>query len=124
MRNVIHVLTVVLLLSDSGQAMGRDKDSYYRVEAVFTCKQFLADWKNVKAGKPPEYYWVAGYITAYNMMARNTYSVLGKSDLNNTLSWLDNYCKANPQSALHQGLTDLLPTLYATRYQTRTIPAK
>jgi len=117
MRNLIHALAVALLLSVSTQTAGRDREQHYRVEGVFSCDRYAADRKNTKLADSPEYYWVAGYITAYNMRAPNTYSILGKGDLKTTLVWLDKYCKANPKSYLHQGMMALLPELYPKRYQ-------
>ena len=40
--------------------------------------------------------WLGGYLSGVNAMSLSTNNVLGDSDLTGVISWLDNYCRANP----------------------------
>lgn len=39
--------------------------------------------------------WLGGYLTAFNM-THAVYDILGSTDVDGALGWLDNFCKANP----------------------------
>jgi hypothetical protein len=40
--------------------------------------------------------WLGGYVSGVNAISLNTNDILGSSDLTDTISWLDNYCRENP----------------------------
>jgi hypothetical protein len=63
-------------------------------------------------------WWVAGYLTAHNRNAPDTYNVLGAGSLPGVMLWLETYCRDNPQSQLAIGMDELTRELRAKRHRT------
>jgi hypothetical protein len=42
--------------------------------------------------------WLGGYVSGYNAVAVRTDNALDDADLTPAVYWLDNYCRANPES--------------------------
>lgn len=62
--------------------------------------------------------WIAGYITAYNRLTPDTYSIFGNSNLASVELWLDSWCMANPLRNLPNGMEALIVELYPKRHRT------
>ena len=74
-----------------------------------TCKSFLSENEQGAA-----YYlsWLAGYMTAYNFVQEETYSILGKTkDINQVESWLRDYCTVNGSETFEDAVRNLLRNL-------------
>ena len=74
-----------------------------------TCKSFLSEDELGAA-----YYlsWLAGYMTAYNFIQQETYSILGKSkDIHQVESWLRDYCVSNSTETFESASRKLLRSL-------------
>ena len=37
--------------------------------------------------------WVSGYLTGANVIAPNTYNILGTTDMDGAMLWIENYCQ-------------------------------
>lgn len=56
--------------------------------------------------------WLAGYMTAYNQLQEDTYSILGKSKtIDNIESWLRDYCTINGDETFANAARNLLRNL-------------
>ncbi len=78
-----------------------------------SCKSFLYEDEEGAA-----YYlsWLAGYITAYNQLSENTYSVLGKAKtIGQIESWLFDYCTINNDETFENAIRNLLRNLKYSR---------
>ena len=42
--------------------------------------------------------WLAGYISAFNLIVSDTYDIYGSTDFPGMLTWLDDHCKKFPRS--------------------------
>ena len=62
--------------------------------------------------------WVAGYVSGYNSWVPDTYDILGNSDIESAMLWLENYCKANPLKNLGDGMVMLIKELRPKRHRT------
>ncbi len=74
-----------------------------------SCKSFLAEDE-----KGAAYYlsWLAGYMTAYNSLQEETYSILGKTKtVNQVESWLRDYCTVNGEQTFEEAARNLLRNL-------------
>jgi len=52
--------------------------------------------------------YIMGYLTAFNVQMPETYRVAGHMNLNEILSWLDDYCELKPIMAFEQSLADFI----------------
>ena len=52
--------------------------------------------------------YIKGFITAFNMLTEDTYSITGNKNFNDLLTWLDDYCGEQQINALEQGLLELV----------------
>ena len=56
--------------------------------------------------------WLAGYMTSYNHLQEDTYSILGKSkDAVQVESWLRDYCTVNGSETFESAVRNLLRNL-------------
>ena len=56
--------------------------------------------------------WLAGYMTKYNHLEEDTYSILGTSkDVNQIESWLRDYCTVNGTESFESAARNLLRNL-------------
>jgi hypothetical protein len=63
--------------------------------------------------------WIAGYITAFNRQTPDTYDVLGITEFDAALRFIDGYCKAHPLDNLATAMEALTENLYPARHRTR-----
>lgn len=61
--------------------------------------------------------WLAGYLTGTNKQLPKTNNILGHTDIDGALGWLDNFCHANPTKAVADAAAQLSVFLYPTRQQ-------
>jgi hypothetical protein len=109
-------LLALMLLAIASLAQASDKDGRYWAQGKVSCSNYIERNKDVHdVEEVANRAWVAGYITAYNMLAPETYSILGNSNLESALLWLDKYCKANPSYDLVDGMSALVQDFHPTR---------
>lgn len=63
--------------------------------------------------------WIAGYLTAYNRMAPDTYDILGIAEIDAAVQSIENYCKAHPLDNLSAAMEAVTEEFHAKRYQTK-----
>ncbi|MDH5517931.1 MAG: hypothetical protein OEY36_08980 [Gammaproteobacteria bacterium] len=44
--------------------------------------------------------WLAGYITAFNLIVADTYDIFGSTDYDGMIEWLDDRCSKYPRANL------------------------
>jgi len=71
-------LTLLLVVLSTASASAADSNEHYQVMGLghTSCKAFVA---SDAEGKAFFYSWLAGYMTAYNRLEKDTYSILGQS---------------------------------------------
>ena len=111
--NKVHSLPKVLLLSTllSCHAHAADDTGQYLIMGLgnLSCKSFLSENDTDAA-----YYlsWLAGYMTAYNHLHEDTYSILGSTkSIEQVESWLRDYCTVNGDESFEQSVRNLLKNL-------------
>ena len=92
-------------------AVAADDTGQYLVMGLgnSTCNSYLAEDETGIA-----YYlsWLAGYMTTYNHLQEDTYSILGKTkDVNQIESWLRDYCTINGNETFESAVRNLLRNL-------------
>jgi|TARA_B110000908_G_scaffold159136_1_gene201004 hypothetical protein len=99
----------------TGSVIAADSKGNYQVMGLgkSSCKAFIA---SDAEGKAFFYSWLAGYMTAYNRIENDTYSILGQSKkLANLEGWLQDYCHLNPTLDFSNAIHKLLIKLNYTR---------
>lgn len=64
-------------------------------------------------------YWLAGYVTAFNKTKPDTWSIIGTTDLDSAMLWLENYCKQYPLEDFSDATNSLVYELYPKRVKQR-----
>ena len=80
-----------------------------------SCFRYLKE----RAGGMDQAYreYVMGYLTAYNAVAPETYSISRDMNLDQIMTWLDDYCDANQVTGLEQSLLQFINNHYEQRYR-------
>jgi hypothetical protein len=116
-----RILLAIVLGMAAAPAMAADADGAYWSQRPESCREFRrlqsSDERtpalvNIRS-------WLAGYITAYNRQTPDTYDVLGATDFDTALRFIDGYCKAHPLDSLTAAMEALTESLYPTRHRTR-----
>lgn len=110
---MLHIMTSVrlacfLFVLFIGSASAADSNGDYQVMGLgqSSCKAFIS---SDAEGKAFFYSWLAGYMTAYNRIEENTYSILARSkNLTYIEGWLQDYCYLNPSKDFFDATHKLL----------------
>ena len=113
-RRVVRlVLSLVASLILISQAEAADINGRFIILGFGSesCGTYVAERK---LGKDNPYRgWLTGYLSAYNESLKNTYNVLGNTDVEAALLWIDKYCNEHPLDSFADAnkalLTELLP---------------
>ncbi len=106
-------LCAALLILHAPSA-ARDAEGQYKAQGLGldACSSFLGTPESKRA---LYYSWLAGYLTAYNYLVKDTYSIAEYFGLARTNEWLGNYCEDNPDHLLHQAARQFVTELYRVR---------
>jgi hypothetical protein len=116
-----RILFAIVVFAATPSVMAADADGAYWSQRPETCREFRrlqgSDERtpalmNIRS-------WIAGYISAYNRQTPDTYDVLGTTDFDTALRFIDGYCKAHPLDNLTAAMEALTENLYPTRHRTR-----
>lgn len=128
-RGMVGALLLVFALGGNARA-GSSTGSYARF-GLFSCADFLNRYsaevaaRNAYGGSgdrlyTPDYialkYYVNGWLSAYNMMAMDTYNIVPNGS-DGAILWLINYCNKNPLNTFDDGLQALIKEAYPSRQQ-------
>ncbi len=109
------LITLMLYLSAQGYAYAADKSGNYAIwgKGNKSCFHYL---KDRDAGKDTAYKnYIMGYLTAYNAMMPETYSISKNMKLDEIMTWMDDYCDLKQMSGLELSLIEFIATHYENR---------
>ena len=108
----------LLWLGAAGELPARDADGAYKARGLGldTCISFL---DTPEAERGPHFGWLAGYLTAYNYLVRDTYSIAEYSSLTRTNDWFARYCREHPERMLHEAARQFVTERYRIRLKRR-----
>ena len=114
MRGLASLVLCAVLLAP---AWGRDAEGDYKAQGLGadTCISFLTTGFKDRG---LYFSWIAGYLTAYNYLVRDTYSIAEYSGLSRTNAWLEDYCNSHPDHLLHRALKQFVTDNYRVRLKT------
>lgn len=116
-----RILVAIVLSAASASSMAADAEGAYGSLRPESCREFrrvhASDERtpaqtNIRG-------WIAGYITAYNRQTQDTYDILGVTEFDAALRFIDGYCRAHPLDNLTAAMEALTEDLYAKRHRTR-----
>jgi hypothetical protein len=115
-QRVLPVIVFVAGALLAASTYGADRKGAYRLYGSRTCSEYLqAKQEGNPVGGVAVDGWVAGYISAYNSIAPDTFNIMGGSDLGGALLWLKNYCEKQPLSELGEAMQLLIKELQPKR---------
>lgn len=109
LKTLFQIILLSALFNTSGNTA--DDTGQYLVMGLgnLSCKSYLNENDDGAA-----YYlsWLAGYMTAYNHLHEETYSILGKTKtIDQVESWLRDYCTVNGDDSFESAIRNLLRNL-------------
>lgn len=114
MRIIISILIIGLSL----QVPAADQTGNYAIwgKGQKSCFRYLKERSEDKDQAYREYFM--GYLTAYNAVTPETYSISRDMNLEQIMAWLDDYCDTNQVNGLEQSLLEFINNHYESRYRT------
>ena len=107
-----------LLLSMIAQnAYAADVNGRYWIYGVGrqSCVTYLEARKNGGFSEISYKNWISGYLTSSNRSSDETYNLLGDTDFNGALHWVDEYCKKYPRNTIYMAMANLTAVYYPER---------
>ena len=112
-------LFLALPLTFCDVARTADKDGAYQLMGMRSCWDYIVSRVDTRAVEHALVSsWIGGYITAYNRQTPDTLGILGKTDLDGALRWLDSWCAAHPRGNMGEAMIALTNDFYRRRYKT------
>lgn len=114
MKVIVSVAVACLLL----QARAADEAGNYAIwgKGQTSCFRYSKDRSAGRDGPYKDY--IMGYLTAYNAVMPETYSISRNMNLDEIMAWLDEYCDANQMSGIEQSMLAFVGNHYEKRYRT------
>jgi len=114
----LSLIMLVLSFAITTSATAADSKRVYVTQGVRSCGEWVKNRKIASWEDSVMRAWIAGYITAYNLQTPDVKSILGSTDLESVLLWMDKYCQENPLKGLAQGMQVLTDELWPNRKRT------
>jgi len=112
---------VLLLLSMTQSVQARDYKEQFATYGAgeFSCATYS---KARKAGDEQENQirqWLAGYVSAFNLIIGNTYDIFGSTDFEGMITWLDDRCVKYPKANLTNTVARFTEVVYPYRKEVK-----
>ncbi len=98
-------------------AYSSDKNGRYWIYGVGrqTCETYQEARANGGFSEISYKNWISGYLTASNRASEDTYNLLGDSDFQGALVWIDRYCEKHAQNTIYMAMANLSAVFYPQR---------
>jgi len=109
-----------LLAATATPSESASLDGRYHIQGLGNrdCSVFLVEFERSSPGFARFLSWTAGYVTAMNRAAPETYDVLGQRDLYSVIDRLGSYCEKNPAAPFATAVDALVKDLFPERRKT------
>jgi len=107
------LIVLILSLTITMPAIAADKDGFVVAMGDITCEEWVSVRK--KNSYIYEEGWIAGYMSAYNLLTPEVINILGNTDMDSIYLWVDNYCQEKPLSSLFGAMRILTQELWPSR---------
>lgn len=112
---VITVSTGLTLAAVSG-GHSSDLDNKYFAYKDISCSKYT-ERRPFSSGFYKS--WVAGWITAYNDVVEDNFSLSGGAGVPEVMAWLDDYCRQHPDKSLSYAIDEYSAGHSKTRFRSR-----
>jgi len=98
-------------------AYSSDKNGRYWIYGVGrqTCETYKEARNNGGFSEISYKNWISGYLTASNRSSDDTYNLLGETDFQGALVWIDLYCKKHKKNTIYMAMANLSAVYYSRR---------
>jgi hypothetical protein len=90
---------ILLLALCTANVQAGDKNGRYGIigAGVNSCGKFIESRRNNnKLDYLTHLCWMGGFITSVNVNNADTYNLIGHTDMDGVMLWMENYCQRNP----------------------------
>ncbi len=112
------ILLAVFVSGFSLNNMAADPEGNYAIwgEGSSSCFKY----SKARAAEKDDNYkaYLRGYLTSYNTISDDTYSISGKMNLTEMMGWLDNYCDEKAIDSIDRAIQMLITEVENDRYRT------
>jgi hypothetical protein len=114
-RYNLFFLVIIAAVSCSQLVFGNDTKGNHAVWGVgqHSCNGFNTARESHNDAEYRSY--LMGYLTAYNTLSADTYSVSGVADINGVLTLIDKFCQKTPTDSYDHALQILVTDLHESR---------
>jgi len=121
MIKAVTFLGVALLSLSAQDVFSADKNGRYWIYGVGSqnCETYLEARNNGGLSEISYKNWVSGYLTSSNRSSEDTYNLLGETNFQGALSWIDMYCGKNPKNTVYMAVANLSAVYYPKRKKTK-----
>ena len=115
----LFISGLIMLLA--GPVMAADEHGQYWIYGVGrqSCSTYLAARKTGGFEELSYKNWIMGYLTAVNQSTARTYNILGESDIQGALAWLDRHCEKSPDDTIYMSMPNMIAVMYPQRRQSK-----
>jgi len=118
----VVILWVAIMFSLSTRyAFSADEHGRYWVYGVGrqTCETYLKARTDGGFSEVSYKNWMSGYLTSSNRSTGDTYNLLGESDFQGALDWVEMYCKKHPGNTIYMAMANLSAVFYPGRKKSK-----
>ena len=110
-----------LVLLQVAPVMAADEHGLYWIYGVGrqNCSTYLEARKSGGFEELSYKNWIMGYLTAVNHSTPLTYNILGDSDIQGALAWLDRHCEKYPGETIYMSMPNMMAVMYPQRRQAK-----
>jgi len=113
MKYLSSILFLLTLIPLQSQAADKNGDFAIWGKGNKSCHSYNISRDTDEEQRFKDY--IMGYLTAFNVQMPETYRVSGSMNLDEILTWLDDYCQLKPVLAFEQSLADFIVENYDKR---------
>lgn len=117
---IYRVIGIVMLLCVAS-AHARDYKQQFATYGAgnYSCAEYS---QAMSAGDDQENHirqWLAGYISAFNLIRGDTYDIFGSTDFEGMIQWIDDRCTKYPNANLTNTIARFTEVTYSYRKQVK-----
>ena len=110
-------LVVLVSLLNSTAAIPADRAGNYAIWGSGNKSCFSYNKSRTEGTDQSFRDYVMGYITAYNTLSDDTYSISAQKNLDSIMEWFDDYCELKQIHGFEQAIADFIQTHHDRRYR-------
>lgn len=120
-KTIISALLATASCYYAATVNAADENGRYWIYGVGrqTCQSYLAARKAGGIAETSYKNWISGYLTSTNQSSEDTYNLLGNTDFQGAMVWLDNYCLKNSDNTIYMGMANLAAVMYPNRRKSK-----